>query len=171
MTLNTTMIQNLAKSDATETFNDFGADAARATLAPGHDEASEGLVSALGGEKTCKYLGCTEATMSLALEIFDVAYKASTRSLLEPREVAVVSVEAEESDDVDAGAAYWVTATIGGTKYRLYAGPAETTGGRNGRLVPCGSSVDDWCPSALVSRYGTQSAVELGKEAIAMARI
>lgn len=58
-----------------------------------------------------------------------------------PAEVEVLNVEAEESDDVDEGAAYWVTATVNGLTVRLYAAPPAD--GRPG-LEPCGSGVQDW---------------------------
>lgn len=84
--------------------------------------------------------------------------------------VAVVKVTPEKSDDVDEGAAYWVTARIGDRPYRLYAAPRHSSRDIEG-LEPCGSSIDDWCPVELRTEFGDEAARFLGEEAIAMARI
>jgi len=80
----------------------------------------------------------------------------------------VVSVVAEKSDDVDEGAAYWVTAKVGGLRVRLYASPRQTTSGVAG-LEPCGSGLQDWCDWTLIAAFGERGAREIGSELIARA--
>jgi hypothetical protein len=87
-------------------------------------------------------------------------------------EVRVTSVTAEESDDVDEGAAYWVEAHVNGLGHevhgvRLYAAPTQPTG----RLAPCGDSLDCWMDPELSRIYGESLARVIGQEAIARARV
>lgn len=86
--------------------------------------------------------------------------------------VSVTGVTAEESDDLDEGAAYWVEADVSGLGHearavRLYAAPTQPTG----RLAPCGDSLDCWMDSELSRLYGDAIAAVIGQEAIARARV
>lgn len=112
-----------------------------------------------------------EALDSDSLDVLQTAtFKAWCLGARANADVAVTSVRRDtDSDEDGGGVAYWVHASIGEMKVKLYAAPHAD--GRPG-LEPCsGGSLETWCDEKLIRAYGRERANELAREAIALARI